>query len=136
MIMAPNSNNPNEEQPRHQWQIVKEGWYDKLLGKVDLSVRTLDIIIVVCVVALVVSLGIGIMDRGYTVQFNTLGGTTVQSQKLMYGDLVTVDEPPTREGYVFAGWYRDILCDEPWDLETDTVEGSMTLYAAWEEKTE
>lgn len=134
--MARNSDNPNKEQPRHQWQSVKEEWYDKLLGKVDLSVRTLDIIIVVCVVALVVSLGIGIMDRGYTVQFNTLGGTAVESQKLMYGDLVVVDEPPTREGYVFAGWYRDTLYEYPWDLETDTVEGSMTLYAAWDEKTE
>ena len=133
--MPQNFNDPSQEQPKHQWQIVKEGWYDKLLGKVNLTVRTLDIIIVVCVVALVVSLAIGIADRGYTVQFNTLGGTVVESQKLMYGDLVTVDEPPTREGYEFAGWHRDILCQDPWDLETDTVEGDMILYAAWEEKT-
>jgi len=128
------ANNPSEK-PKQQWQMVKESWYDQLLGKVPLTVRTLDIIIGVCVVALVLVLAHGYANRGYTVEFNTLGGTVVESQKLMYGDPVIVEDPPTREGYEFAGWYRDILCEVPWNPETDTVEGSMTLYAAWEEKT-
>lgn len=128
-------NSPGEK-PKHQWQIVKEGWYESLLNKVPLTVKTLDIIIVVCVVALVVVLAHGYANRGYTVEFNTLGGTVVESQKLQYGDLVVVEEPPTREGFEFAGWYRDILCEQPWNLETDTVEAGMTLYAAWEEKNE
>lgn len=126
---------PNEK-PTQQWQAVKESWYDSLLKRVPLTVRTLDIVIVVCVIALVVTLAHGYANRGYTVEFNTLGGTTVESQKLQYGDLVTVSEIPTRQGYTFAGWYRDITCQEPWDIQTDTVQESMTLYAAWEEQSE
>ena len=128
-------NSPGEK-PKHQWQMVKEGWYENLLNKVPLTVKTLDIIIAVCIVALVVVLAHGYANRGYTVEFDTLGGTVVESQKLQYGDFVVVEEPPTREGFEFAGWYRDILCEQPWDPEMDTVEAGMTLYAAWEEKNE
>lgn len=121
-----------EEKPKHQWQMVKEGWYSKL----NVTVKQLDIVIGVCIVLLILVLAHGYVNRGYTVEFNTLGGTTVESQKLMYGDLVVVDEPPTREGYVFAGWYRDVSCTQEWNTETDTVEQSMTLYAGWDEKTQ
>ena len=124
------------DKPKHQWQVVKESWYEKAVSSMNLTTRKLDIVIGVCIALLIVSFLFVYQDRGYVVEFNTLGGTPVESQKLQYGDLVTVDEPPTREGYVFAGWYRDILCEEPWDLQTDTVEAAMILYAAWEEKTQ
>lgn len=123
------------EKPKHPWQVMKESWYEKVVSSMNLTTRKLDILIGVCVVVLIVSFLFVYQDRGYTVEFNTLGGTAVASQKLQYGDSVIVDEP-TREGYEFAGWYRDILCEQPWDPETDTVEASMTLYAAWEEKSE
>ena len=128
------ANTPSEK-PKHQWQLLKESWYEKAVGSMNLTTRKLDILIGVCVVLLIVSFLFVYQDRGYTVEFNTLGGTPVQSQKLQYGDPVVVDQPPTREGYEFAGWYKDITCLEPWDPETDTVQNSMTLYAAWEEKT-
>ena len=130
--MSHRNTDPNEEKPKHQWQMVKEGWYDKLGEKVNLTVKGLDTVIIVCTIALILTFVIGYLGRGYTVQFDSLGGTPVESQKLMYGDLIVVDEPPTREGYRFAGWYKDILFEYPWNLETDTVEQSMTLYASWE----
>lgn len=133
--MSDPKNNPGGEKPKHQWQMVKESWYEKLDKKMNLTTKKLDIVIAVCMILLVISLAIGYATRGYTVQFNTLGGTTVESQEHMYGDLITV-EPPTREGYEFAGWYKDILLEFEWNLETDTVEGDMTLYASWEEKSE
>ena len=123
------------DKPKHQWQIVKEGWYEKAVSSMDLTTRKLDILIAACVVLLIVSFLFVWQDRGYTVEFNTLGGTPVASQKLQYGDSIVAEEP-TREGYEFAGWYRDILCEQPWDPATDTVVSSMTLYAAWEEKSE
>lgn len=128
--------NTPDEKPKHQWQLIKEGWYEKAVGSMNLTTRKLDIVIGVCIALLIISFLFVYQDRGYTITFDTLGGTPVESQKLMYGDSVVVEEPPTREGYEFAGWYKDILCQEPWNLETDTVEGSMTLYAAWEEKTQ
>lgn len=134
--MDESKQNLNMEESKSQFQARKEGFYDQAITKLNLTTRKLDIVIAVCIVVLVVSLIHGYNTRGYTVEFNTLGGTTVESQELMYGDLVIVDNPPTREGYEFAGWYTDSLLENPWNLATDTVEGSMTLYAAWEEITE
>ena len=129
------ANTPSEK-PKHPWQMMKECWYEKVVSSMNLTTRKLDILIGVCVVVLIVSFLFVYQDRGYTVEFNTLGGTAVESQKLQYGEYVVVDQLPTREGYEFAGWYTDILLEQPWDPETDPVEGSMILYAAWEEKTE
>lgn len=104
-----------------------------LYKHVKVSVKTLNWAIAVLCAALVICLVIGISNGGYQVSFDTLGGTTVESQKRMYGELVEAPEPPTREGYLFDGWYRDVDTAEPWDLETDVVTGSMTLYAGWRE---
>lgn len=116
-----------EEKPKHQWQLLKESWY----GKLNVTVRQLDIVIGVCLVLLVVVLVHGFVNRGYTVTFDSNGGTDVASQSLMYGDLVEDSGQPTREGYEFGGWYLDEGLTQPWDLETDTVSESMTLYASW-----
>ena len=48
------------------------------------------------------------------------------------GQTLELPEPPTREGYTFTGWYKDFGCYDPWNVETDTVETDMTLYAGWE----
>lgn len=84
----------------------------------------------VCLVLLVVLVH-GFVNRGYTVTFDSNGGTDVASQSLMCGDLVEDAGQPTREGYEFGGWYLDEGLTQPWDLETDTVSESMTLYASW-----
>ncbi|MBP3292190.1 MAG: InlB B-repeat-containing protein, partial [Clostridia bacterium] len=43
------------------------------------------------------------------------------------------EEPtePTREGYLFTGWYTDLLFENKWDFAEDTVTDNMTLYAGW-----
>ena len=65
--------------------------------------------------------------RTYTVTFDAKGGTTVGRQKV--GDGGTVAEPaaPTRDGYVFQGWYKD---DAKYDFSTP-VHADMTLTARW-----
>lgn len=52
----------------------------------------------------------------------------------MYGELIEISEPPTREGFVFDGWYLDPGATIPWNLEEDMVTESMTLYAGWKEE--
>ena len=99
-----------------------------------ISERSLNWIIIVLGAALVICFGIGYANRGYMVDFDARGGTVVESQKRMYGDLVAAPEEPVREGSVFEGWYTDENLTIPWDLSKDTVTGPMTLYAKWRDK--
>lgn len=76
----------------------------------------------------------GLRNPGYTITFDSTGGTPVESQRLMYGDYIAPPADPTREGFRFVGWYRDVNGNYPWDMELNQVSEAMTLYAVWEEK--
>ncbi len=104
-----------------------------LYSKVKISVKTLNIIIVVLVALLIACMAFAVANGGFRVTFDTQGGTTVEMQKKMYGELIEISEPPTREGFVFDGWYLDPGATIPWNLEEDVVTESMTLYAGWKE---
>lgn len=102
-------------------------------GKVKVSVKTLDLLIVIGVVALIGVLGFGLAHRGYTITFDCTGGTLIESQKKMYGEYVDPVEDPTREGYTFDYWSTDKNGMYEWEISKDTVSESMTLYANWQE---
>ena len=70
----------------------------------------------------------------YTVDFNSMGGSSVSSQTIKRGSKVEEPTAPTRENYIFKGWYKDSSCTYPWDFNEDVVTGHVTLYAKWEEK--
>ena len=116
-----------EQTPNKEPQSSFRGLYKN----VNISVNTLDKIIVGGIVLMIVLVLFGIADRGYTVTFDSKGGTDVVSQDCMYADLVAEPEPPTREGYEFSGWYLDENCQYLWDFEAQQVGGDMTLYAGW-----
>ena len=103
-----------------------------LYKNVKISVKTLDIIIVACVLLIILFVAMDLRDPGLTITFDSQGGTDVAFQEQIYGELLTLPEPPTREGYVFTGWYTDPACFEPWNIEVDTIQSEMTLYAGWE----
>ena len=44
------------------------------------------------------------LHNGFTVSFDTNGGTSVESVKLLHGETLPEANAPTREGYVFTGW--------------------------------
>lgn len=48
-----------------------------------------------------------------------------------YGGLVIKPDDPEKEGYKFAGWYKEKEYITEWDFETDTVNSDITLYAKW-----
>ena len=102
-----------------------------LYKNVNISVQTLDKIIIGGIALIIILVILGIANNGYVVTFDSKGGTDVASQDCMYGDLVAEPEPPTREGYVFSGWYMDTNCQYPWDFESAQVGGDMTLFAGW-----
>lgn len=104
-----------------------------LYKHVNISVRTLDKVIIGGIALLIVLVLYGVAHSGYTVTFDSKGGSDVPPQTdLMYSDLLAEPEAPTREGYVFQGWYTDEGGRYRWDFEQSQVGQSMTLYALWE----
>lgn len=103
-----------------------------LYRHVKISVKALDIIIVVCIAAILIVFALEMRSPGFTITFDSKGGTDVASQNQMYGEKLDLPEPPTREGYTFIGWYQDPACDLPWDIEKNIIEADLTLYAGWQ----
>lgn len=110
----------------------KQREFRGLYKHVNISVRTLDIIIVACLVVIVVFLAIDLQNPGFTITFDSKGGSDVAPQNQMYGELLDMPESPTREGYLFTGWYTDYACYEAWDPENDVIQSDITLYAGWQ----
>lgn len=68
---------------------------------------------------------------GYTVAFDTRGGSTVPSAMTAQNKTMAAPADPERSGYTFAGWYKDADCTQAWDFSKDVVTADMTLYARW-----
>ena len=103
-----------------------------LYKNVNISVKSLNVIIVVCILAMLLLVAMELRDPGLTVTFDSKGGTDVAAQKQEYGELLVLPEPPTREGYQFTGWYTDHGCTILWDAAQQTIQSDMTLYAGWQ----
>lgn len=72
----------------------------------------------------------GNMDNAFRVLFNDGATTLFVVTDLSYGDKLTKPEDPVKDGYTFAGWYKDAACTQAWDF-ADGIAGDMTLYAKW-----
>lgn len=129
--MAEQNMNHTEKNKQEQKNTAPQRQLRGLYSKVNISVKSLNIIIVVLAAALIICMGIGVSNAGFTVQFNSMGGTAVESQKHLYGERIEAPMAPTREGYVFDGWYLDQNATTQWDMDSDTVTESLTLYAGW-----
>ncbi|MGE5496023.1 MAG: InlB B-repeat-containing protein [Burkholderiales bacterium] len=68
----------------------------------------------------------------YTITFNSKEGSAVPPIIAAYGSLIPEPPQPSRQGYAFAGWYRDSSCKTRWNFGTDVVTGNDTLYAKWQ----
>lgn len=69
----------------------------------------------------------------YRVSFDSMGGSVVESiTGVAKGETITLPNPPTKEGFVFGGWYRDTSCKVPF-TENSKVTKDITLYAKWSE---
>ena len=68
----------------------------------------------------------------YTVSFESNGGSTVLSQTINKNGVVAEPAAPTKENFVFAGWYSDQGLTSRYDFSTP-VTSSFTLYAKWKE---
>ncbi len=69
--------------------------------------------------------------QSYTVTFNTMGGNACDSQSILYNGLVVKPADPSKEGYIFAGWYKEADYQTKWDFTTDKITSEVTIYAKW-----
>ena len=60
----------------------------------------------------------------YTITFDTAGGSEIAPFTQDYGTVITAPEAPTREGYTFIGWDKEIPTTMPAE--------NMTVTAQWE----
>ena len=67
----------------------------------------------------------------YTVTFNYSDGRDDTTVQVAEGGKVEKPTDPTRDGYTFEGWYKDMFCEQPFDFETETITDDITLYAKW-----
>ncbi len=66
----------------------------------------------------------------YTVDFVLNGGAMeIAEQTVVAGGTVAFEEP-TRENYLFMGWFTDAACTQRYGFSTP-VTGDLTLYAKW-----
>ena len=118
-----NNSEPQEEQlPR----------FRGLYRNVKISVKALERVIFVCIAVIFIVVAMELRNPGFTITYDSCGGTDVMANNQMYGELLEEPEPPTREGYLFTGWYKDSACYELWDVNSDIIESDIMLYAGWQ----
>ena len=65
----------------------------------------------------------------FTVNFDSNGGSAVESQIINENDKAVKPTEPTRDGYAFDGWYIDD--DEQWMFSGFIITENITLTALW-----
>ena len=67
----------------------------------------------------------------HTVSFDTQGAIDdIASQSVLHGEKAVKPEDPSKDGYIFDGWYYQ---GEPWAFQGYVVTNDMTLTAKWSE---
>ena len=67
-----------------------------------------------------------------SVTFETDGGTAIKQEVLERGMKVTKPADPTKEEYIFKGWFKDKECTISFDF-SEAINSDVTIYAKWEQ---
>ncbi|MBO7234879.1 MAG: InlB B-repeat-containing protein [Paludibacteraceae bacterium] len=65
------------------------------------------------------------------VTFESNGGTAIATKRVSENSHILMPAKPTKDGYIFAGWYEDAAFTKVFDFDSTAVTQSMTLYAKW-----
>ena len=74
---------------------------------------------------------IGENPTTHTVTFNSNGGTEIAPKEVVSGLKIKAPSTPTKDKYLFRGWYEDSTFSKEFDFNT-LITSDMTLYAKWE----
>jgi uncharacterized repeat protein (TIGR02543 family) len=70
--------------------------------------------------------------KEFTITFDTQGGSEVKPITIAEGATITLPRNPTKEGYIFDGWYLSDEFIEKFNA-TQTISSNITVYAKWKE---
>ena len=70
--------------------------------------------------------------KGYTVTFDSTGGSAVSSQLVEKGGKATVPANPTHTGWGLLRWSATENGTEAFDFENSEITADITLYAVWQ----
>lgn len=62
--------------------------------------------------------------------FDSQGGTAIEPLSEIAGTNIDAPIDPTKEGFIFAGWYESIQAIDPYEFDT-MPDANITLYANW-----
>lgn len=107
---------------------LKYKFYDKL----NISVSTLNKVIIGLIALIILLTAIGMMTgKGLKVDFDTQGGSAVESIYVKYLD--KLEKPlSVKPGYKLKAWARYADGAYEWDFDNEKVEDNLLLYAIWE----
>jgi uncharacterized repeat protein (TIGR02543 family) len=66
----------------------------------------------------------------FLVTFESAGGSAVEAVSVADGNKLTPPTEPTRNTYIFVGWFTDLNHQNQYDFDS-TVTSNLTLYAKW-----
>ena len=75
---------------------------------------------------------IGENPTTHTVTFNSNGGTKIAPKEVVSGVKIKAPSTPTKDKYLFRGWYEDDTFSIPFDFNNTPITADITLYAKWE----
>lgn len=96
----------------------------KLTSKISIS-----LILVATMILMTMPNNTFAMSATYTVEFNSNGGTAVQTQTVIEDQKATEPDKPTKSGQTFVGWYDSTLTTK-FNFNTEITD-NITLYAKW-----
>lgn len=65
-----------------------------------------------------------------TITFTTNGGSTITAVQIESGTKILKPSDPTKDGFVFGGWYKDSAFSTEFDFD-NVITANTTLYAKW-----
>ena len=72
-----------------------------------------------------------ISQATYTVTFDSDGGTEIPSQYVTSGSTIDTPPIPEKEGFAFAGFWKQAHHNSVWNFAYDTVLGNTTIFVKW-----
>ena len=63
----------------------------------------------------------------HTVTFNSNGGSEIAPKEVVSGLKIKAPETPTKDKYLFRGWYEDDTCSIKFDFNNTPITSDMTL---------